>query len=106
MNNAYRIDANIKWYVRKGESHRFVADCEELNLCIDADSYKELFGSINEGLTQMFRDMLLNNTLDSYLHQHGWVKHQIPKPTLEPAPYFDVPFELLMSGNDRTNHIH
>lgn len=89
------IQAIVQWRHRRSPtSSRYIAICDELNLCLEADSEDELRSLIPEAMHLLMVDLLADNEIDQYLREKGWQAMNLPA-RLEGNVEFDVPFELI-----------
>lgn len=75
-----------------------------MNLVLEADTTDELRSLINESVQLLLLDLLEDNELDDFLRKHGWA---LASEVVRDGDNvrFDVPWELLVSGNTRdTEH--
>lgn len=89
------IEAIVQWRHRRSPtSSRYIAICDELNLCLEADSEEELRSLIPEAMHLLMVDLLADNEIDQYLREKGWQAINLPA-RLEGNVEFNVPFELI-----------
>jgi hypothetical protein len=82
-----------KWR-RSSTSTRYIAVCDALNLCLEADSEEELKSLIPEAMHLLMIDLLADNEIDEYLREKGWQALNLPQQP-ENDVEFHVPFELI-----------
>jgi hypothetical protein len=98
--------AQVQWRAERGESGRWIAICQPMNLVTEADSLDELHSVINESMQLLLVDLLKDNELEAFLREHGW--HARVPATVDPsAVQFNVPWQLVAEGsNDSTRRAH
>lgn len=90
-----QIEANVVWRAFKSPtSARYVAVCDELNLCLEGESEDELKSLIPEAMHLLMIDLLEDNEIDAYLREKGWHATNLPQ-RRNGNVEFDVPFELI-----------
>lgn len=96
-----KIQANVGWKVfRSPTSKRWLAVCDDLNICLEGDSETELRSLIPEALHLMMFDLLSDQELDQFLREKGWSASMIPvRPEAEIK--FDVPWHIIAEGARR-----
>jgi hypothetical protein len=73
MKPILKIQGKLVWeYCQSPKSGKYVAVCDALKLTVQSDTYPELMESISETLDSVFRDLLANGNLKSFLRKHGW----------------------------------
>jgi len=88
------IEAKVLWKWRRSPtSTRFIAVCDALNLCLEADSEQELQSLIPEAMHLLMIDLLADNEIDQYLRDKGWQARNLPE--RPDGVEFHVPFELI-----------
>jgi hypothetical protein len=87
-----KVEANVGWKVfQSPTSKRWIAVCDELNLCLEGESEMELRSLIPEALHLLMTDLLGDSELDRFLHERGWRALNLPaRPVGEVK--FDVPW--------------
>lgn len=99
-----QMQTKLPWMVRR-TPNRIIAECDPLNIVLDADSLDELESIINEGLHLLFIDLLRDNELSEFLRERGWQAVGIPAKIPEgDGVKFDVPWMMNMAGNARDTH--
>jgi hypothetical protein len=90
-----KIEANVAWKVFQSPmSKRWIGVCDELNLCVEADSETELRSLIPESLHLLMKDLLGDEELDQFLRDKGWQAMNLPvRPVGEVQ--FDVPWHII-----------
>lgn len=96
-----RIQADVGWKVFQSDSSkRWVAVCEELNICLEGESETELRSLIPEALHLLMLDLLGDRELEQFLQEKGWQAPMIPvRPEAEIM--FDVPWHIIAEGARR-----
>jgi predicted RNase H-like HicB family nuclease len=104
-----QIEANVVWRSFKSPtSSRYVAVCDELNLCLEGESEDELKSLIPEAMHLLMIDLLEDNEIDAYLRAKGWQATNLPQRRSDNVE-FDVPFEMIAEEarlNDSTRRAH
>jgi len=90
----YFFEAKVEWqYFRDRKSGCWIAICAPLNQTVSGATFSEMNHCIGEALDLLFRDLLENDELDSFLREHGWEFKK--EPTQDPSKVdFDVPWSL------------
>jgi hypothetical protein len=96
------LESRLAWRARRSPtSDRWIGECPELNLVIEADSESELRSLIPESIHLLFSDLLADDELDQFLRERGWRAHHMPSPTERDDVRFDVPWELIAESARR-----
>ena len=103
------LEGNVQWRVaRSSTSERWIGICDPMNLSVDAVSLDELNDIIKEAIQLLLVDLLLDNELDRFLRERGWIAHNLPRDRTDEDVEFKVPLELLVSestgGSERRPH--
>ncbi|MGH9638271.1 MAG: hypothetical protein ACRD72_25840 [Candidatus Angelobacter sp.] len=99
---AIKIQANVIWRAKQSStSNRWIAVCEPMNLVLEGDSVDELRSLINETTHMLMLNLLEDNELEEFLRARGWSAVNFPSKKPSDGVEFDVPWELLVSGNVR-----
>src|SRR5262245_44293674 len=89
------IQASVQWMSRRSPtSTRYIAVCDALNLCLEADSEDELRSLIPEAMHLLMIDLLADNEISQFLQEKGWRAANLPEHANEDVE-FNVPFELI-----------
>jgi hypothetical protein len=92
------IDALISWrFHRTTKSENWIAECDDLGLTVQSSRFSELPEDISDTLELLFKDLVSDDKLDTFLSAHGWSREPLPSDPSDAV--FDVPFELLMAGD-------
>jgi hypothetical protein len=102
----FQIDARVEWkFARDSQSERWIGVCAALKVTAEADTWGEFCQTINEIQNELFRDLLEEGELQSFLLQHGW-NPLTPIPSQPTNVVFDMPaFMIPAAANDRTREI-
>lgn len=97
----FRVDVNaaISWVAgRDPLSEAWIAACDPLGLTVEAETWSELLGTIEEVQDHMFRTLLVEGTPEHFLRDRGWeMAGPMPTDVDDPrAVRFDVPIQLLI----------
>jgi hypothetical protein len=96
-----RIEANVGWNVfQSPTSKRWLAVCDDLNICLEGDSETELRSLIPEALHLLMSDLLGDTELDAFLREKGWYAHNLPVSPVGEIK-FDVPWHVVAEGARR-----
>lgn len=95
-----RVEANISFRAYRNQDGVWVAVSDPLGLTVEAESWGELFHSINDTMNLMLRDLLSRGQLRSFLRARGWtiVQPRSLKPTSRVR--FEVPFGVIPVAQD------
>lgn len=94
-NRKVEIQAKVLW--KSGPSptsSRYIAVCDELNLCLEAESEQELQSLIPEAMHLLMVDLFSDNEIDQFLRDKGWHALNLPDRP-DGDVQFHVPFELI-----------
>ena len=72
MATAININAQLVWKTYKTPSGHWVAECDAVNLSMQAETLDEMYSLIGEGLSRLFSDLIADNELDQFLKERGW----------------------------------
>jgi hypothetical protein len=93
------IEAALQWRARPtAGGSRWMAECDAVDLAMEASSLDELHSVIAEALHLMFLDLLEDDELDQFLRDKGWKAAGLPGRSHTDNVEFDVPFELIAQG--------
>ena len=97
-----RVEANIAFRAYQNRDGIWTAVCDPLGLTVEGESWSEIWQSIDESLNIMFRDLLKQRELPSFLRARGWtmIRPQPVKPTSRVR--FDVPFRVTPVAPDES----
>lgn len=97
------IKANVQWHVRQSATSKvIIAECDPLNLVVEADSTEQLAGVIAESTHLLMLDLLLDNELEQFLRERGWQAHGIPaKVKADEQVLFNLPWQLVAANSTR-----
>lgn len=102
------VRAQLQWmFYRDDRSRRWIAICDPLKVTVEADTHTELRENIADGLNLLFRNLLKDRELDTFLRNRGWSLVG-SAPAEESNVRFDVPIELIArkGTNDLARGIH
>lgn len=89
------IQGKVEWKWRRSPtSTRYIAVCDALNLCLEADSEAELKSLIPEAMHLLLVDLYADNEISQYLRDKGWRAANLPDRP-DGDVQFHVPFELI-----------
>jgi hypothetical protein len=93
------IKASVPWLYKRTKAGNYIAVCEPLAQTLQADSYDELIGCIQEALDSTFRELLKSGDLETFLKERGWKSSALPARRARAS--FDVPLKIeRMSSRD------
>lgn len=104
----FEIQSRIDWhFTRDPRSERWVGVSPALKVTAEADTWAEFCQVINEIQNELFRDLLLEGDLPSFLTRHGW-RSLTPLPVQATNVVFDIPAYMIPTpaANDRAREIH
>ena len=104
MPDIIEIKAQIQWVTYKDmQSGQWIGVCEPLRLTALGETHSDLLEAISDAQEVLFRDLLIEDELHSFLRARGWeLTGKIPHDPQSGDYRFDVPIEVLIN-HERTN---
>lgn len=89
------LGGEVRWTARESaESGRWIAECESLNLAMEADSLDELHSLSNEAMQLLLDDLYRDGELEAFLEARGWRALDMPNRLEDDEIDFDFPWNF------------
>ena len=104
----FELAARIEWRAfRDPKSERWVGICDSLNVTAEAATWGELEQVINEIHNELFRDLLEEGELQSFLQNHGWKPSTpVPQRAADGDIVFDIPSQIVPVSDGQARAAH
>ena len=101
MANIYRLEAKIPWRTTVDlGSGAWIGVCEPLRVTALGETVEDLHQAIFETMDALFRDLLAEGELDSFLRAHGWTFQGNPSlEQIDDESHFDIPIEVIAAAS-------
>ena len=102
----FQLNARVEWEVSRDERNGgWVAVCPALAVTAEADTWTELHEVVGEVHNELFRDLLREGQLQTFLTKHGW-RPLGPLPGPSADAIFDIPSYMIPPAHDRAREVH
>jgi len=100
MATVYRLKAMIPWEVtRDRSSDAWIGVCKPLKVTALGETKEDLEQSIFETIDALFRDLVSDGHLESFLRSHGWSFRGNPSLEMfDDESRFDIPIKVIPSN--------
>ncbi len=103
MATVYRLKAKVPWLVtRDRSSGAWIGVCRPLKVTALGQTEKDLRRAMFETVDALFRDLISDGRLDSFLRAHGWSFRGNPSLEMfDDESRFDIPIEVIAANSAR-----